>query len=67
MSASNYVHLEGVNIKRETGLAFLIEYEGEECWIPKSHVADADDYAEGDLDRSLSISEWIAQEKGLNA
>lgn len=65
MSASRYIHLAGVNILRETDKAFLIELDGEEYWIPMSQVADPEDYQEGDVDVELSITEWIAGEKGI--
>jgi hypothetical protein len=66
MAASNYVHLDVDEILRETDKAFLVlTDEGEEVWLPKSHVADPDDYAEGDTNCTLSITEWLAKQKGL--
>lgn len=66
MGASNWVHLDVEEIVRETDKAFLVRLEdGEEVWLPKGQVADADDYKEGDTNCTLSISEWIAGEKGL--
>jgi hypothetical protein len=65
MSASNYVHLDNCDVIRETENAFLIRYEGEEIWIPRSQLADADDYAAGDEDVTLSVTEWIAKQKGI--
>lgn len=67
MSSGTYVHLDFEKIIRETDSAFLIrftEWEGEH-WIPFSQIADVDDYIEGDEDRTISITEWIAQQKGL--
>jgi hypothetical protein len=65
MSASNYVHLDDVTIKRETDKALLIVWEGEEFWIPLSQIADAGDYHQGDEHCNLSITEWIAKQKGI--
>ena len=67
MSASRYVHIEVAEIKRETDAAFLCELEdGEEIWLPKSQIADSEDYNQGDKDFTMSITEWIANQKGLS-
>ena len=67
MSASDYVHLEVVKILHETDAAFLLLLEGgEEVWIPKSHVADAERYSAGDRGCTVSITKWIAGKKGLD-
>jgi len=65
MPASNYIHIEIDEIKRVTDKAILIVYDGTEIWLPKSQVADCDNYQEGDLNCTISITEWIANEKGL--
>lgn len=65
MSASNHVHLEVDEILRETDKAFLVYLDGEETWIPKSVIADADDYEVGDSEVTLSIAEWFASKEGL--
>lgn len=65
MSASNYVHLEDVTIVKATDKAFLIEYDDERHWIPLSQVANPDDYEQGDEDVSISVTEWIADQKGI--
>lgn len=62
---SNYVHLEECEIKAETEKAFLIVYEDAEYWIPKGQMANPDDYKKGQTGRTVSITEWIAGEKGL--
>ena len=67
MGASNWVHLDVEEIVRETDKAFLVRLEdGEEVWLPKGQISDAQDYSEGDTNCTLSISEWIANEKGLS-
>ena len=66
MSASGYVHIEVKEILRETDKAFQIKMEDDsEYWIPKSHVSDSDNYSAGDMDCSMSITEWMAKEKGI--
>ena len=59
-----HVHCKAI---RATEKALLVEYEGEEIWIPQSEiddeseVFDADDNSEGDL----VIPLWLAEKKGL--
>lgn len=66
MSASNYVHIDVEEILRETDAAFYVLLpSGEETWLPKSQIADADDYNKGDKDCTLSITQWIARQKGI--
>lgn len=66
MSSSGYVHVEVDRIERETDAAFLVIIDNDQFWLPKSQIADADDYNAGDEDVTLSITEWIANEKGLS-
>lgn len=61
-----WVHLDVERIKVETTKAFLVVIDGEEYWLPKSQIADADDYCDGDQDVTLSVTEFIAEEKGLS-
>jgi hypothetical protein len=65
VSQSDYVHLEDCNIVAETDAAILIEYEGDRHWFPRSHVADADDCKPGEKGRTVSVSGWIARQKGI--
>jgi hypothetical protein len=66
MGASNWVHLDVDLIKSETDRAFLVVLEdGEEVWLPKSQISDPDDYMAGDENVALSITEWIADQKGI--
>ncbi len=66
MSASNWVHIHVDKILKETDKAFLCEIDGEEIWLPISQVADSGDYSEGDEDLSMSITSFLAIEKGIN-
>lgn len=69
MSASNWVHLEVAKIVRETDSAFFLELggerAGEEQWLPKSQIHASEDYEVGDEDLTISVTEWIAEKKGL--
>jgi hypothetical protein len=66
MSASEWVHLEVAEILRETVDTFLLHLEGgEEVWVPKSQVADANDYKAGDGYCTISVTRWLADQKGL--
>lgn len=65
MGSSNYVHIHVDEILRQTDKAYLCLINGEEVWIPKSQIADAADYDDGDKDLTLSITEFIAKQKGL--
>lgn len=61
------VELRDVVCKKATDKALLCVVDGEEVWIPLSHV---DDDSEVFDDRenargTLVISEWIAEQKGL--
>lgn len=66
MSASSYVYVQVDRIVRETDKALLCDIGGEEMWLPKSQIADADDYCDGDEDVEIAITDWLAKEKGLD-
>lgn len=66
MGFSNWVHLDVDEIVRETDAAFLVRLDdGEEVWLPKSQISSPETLAEGDCDVTVSVTEWIAKEKGL--
>lgn len=60
-----YVELEDCDIIAETDLAFLIEYDGDEYWIPRSQIEDPESLEEGDGPVTVSVTEWIAEQKGI--
>lgn len=62
MSASNWVHLEDCTVRRVTDKAMLIDWDGGYWWIPLSQVSEA-----GDTMVTISVTEWIANEKGIEA
>ena len=66
MSESGWFHLDFLVIRQETDKAFqVMDTERNLWWIPKSQVCDPENYAAGDRDGTISITEWIAEQKGL--
>lgn len=66
MSAGSWVHVDVKKIVKETDKAFLCRLEdGRQEWLPKTQISDPDDYEEGDENCTISITEWIANEKGI--
>lgn len=62
----SWVHLDFEEIVAETEKALLVRLEdGQEVWLPLSQISDADDYRQGDEDGTISVTEWIAKQKGL--
>jgi hypothetical protein len=57
-----------VSFVTETGMAVLVDHDGDEYWIPKSMIdEDSEIYAghsSGD-EGELIIPEWLAMEKGM--
>jgi hypothetical protein len=63
---SNYVHLDVDEIVAETDKALLLRLQdGEEVWIPLSQIANSDDYNVGDSNCTVSVTLWIAEQRGL--
>ena len=63
---SRWVHILIVEILRATDGAFLVLLDDDrEVWIPRSQVDDHFAYGEGDRDITLSVTQWIANEKNL--
>lgn len=65
MSHSGYIHIDVEEITKETDKAFCCVIDGESVWLPKTQIADWRNYEEGDKVVSMSITEWIAREKGI--
>lgn len=65
MGNTNWVHLEECDVLAVTDLAILLRYDDEEYWLPKSQVSDPDVFEKGDEGVTVSISEWIAEQKGI--
>lgn len=62
MSRDDAVDIEVAEILRRTDEAVLVEYDGEEVWIPQSQVLEI--HPDDDPPR-LRITRWIAQKKGM--
>ena len=65
VSHSSWVHLEGCKVLRVTDKAMLVEYSDSEIWLPLSQVSESGQYEAGDEDVTISITEWLAKQKGL--
>jgi hypothetical protein len=64
--SDRWVYIDVERVAKETLNAFLFVIDGEDVWIPKSQMADPDDYSEGDADlTAVAITDWIARERGL--
>lgn len=65
----SYTTLNISKILHETQDAFrvLIEgrEEGEEVWIPKSVIEDAECYVDGDEDCEMNVLTWFAKKEEL--
>lgn len=65
MSSSNWIHIQVEEIIKVTERAFLCQVGEDQHWIPMSQINTPDDYVEGDKDITLSITEYIAKQLGL--
>lgn len=68
MPSGDWVHLDVKKIVTETDKAFLLQLEDpdlDDLWVPKSQVADAEDYGAGDRDCTVSVTDWWARQNGL--
>lgn len=63
---ARHVEIYVKEVVKETDAAFLFVTEGdEEVWIPKSQMENEICCQEGDTDLEVSVTRWIAEEKGL--
>lgn len=61
-----WVYLEVDRILRETDKALLVEIDGEEVWLPLSQIeGNGYGYNVGDEGVGMSVTDFIAHEKGL--
>lgn len=59
------VYLDEVLVVGQTDAAILVQYEGEEVWIPKSQIL-SDSQVEFVGDRGiLAIPRWLADDRGV--
>ena len=67
MSAlSEWVHLDVTAILRETEKALQLRLgDRRELWVPKSQIADVDDYQVGAYTCTVSVKRWWAEKEEL--
>jgi hypothetical protein len=67
MGISNYVHLEDCTIVAATEKAVRIAWDDSDEWFPRSQIADqGENLKVGESGYTVSISEWIAKQKGID-
>lgn len=65
--SDSWVHLDVAQVLKRTDAALLLRLtDGEEHWIPLSQISDEEDYDEGDVNCTVSVSRWIADKRGLS-
>lgn len=54
-------------VLHETDLAFLLEIDGDEIWIPKSVINfdESEEIEVGNIMLEISIAQWFADKEGL--
>jgi hypothetical protein len=69
MPEKDWVYIDVEAIVAETDKAFLLMMDSdvdEKHWVPKSQMADPDNYSQGAEDlEDVAISRWIANQKGI--
>lgn len=62
----SWVTLKVAKVEAVSPKAILVHLEdGQEVWLPKSQLQDADSFVKGAENLEIQASEWIAGEKGL--
>ena len=65
MGKSSWVWLENCDVLRVTTQAIIIEYDGEQIWLPQSQVDEPERLDAGDCGVTIGITEWIANQKDI--
>lgn len=66
LNMDRYVTVGVEEVVAETAMALLCRIDGEEHWIPRSQIeGNGDDVEKGDEDVELDITQWIADQKGI--
>lgn len=67
MGASGWTHfdIEEITMERTKALYVRIKGQRDRVWIPKSVIADADVYEEGDENVQISVKDWFVEKEGL--
>ncbi|MCA9529420.1 MAG: hypothetical protein KC543_04715 [Myxococcales bacterium] len=63
---SETVVIHGVDARRETALALLVNIDGDDVWIPKSQIVAGSDVCEAGDSGDLEITAWFAEKEGLD-
>ncbi len=64
MARNDMIEVEDLEFLHETDSAILVEYDGEEVWLPLSQIEWDGDAEKGDS-ITVTMPEWLAEEKGL--
>ena len=59
------VRIDDVLCKAATPKAILVDIDGDDFWIPLSHVSDDSEVYRKDDTGTLVITDWIAAQKGI--
>lgn len=67
MGASGWTHLDidEIPMERPKALCVRIKGERENRWIPKSVIADAENYDEGDENVQISVKDWFCEKENI--
>ncbi len=70
MGSTNYVHLEDCTLSALTEKAALVVHDGAAHWLPFSQLGPGEEAKlhKVEIDReefTLTITEWIAEQKGI--
>jgi len=66
VGTTNWVNVEVESIVAATEKAIYVRTpDGEEVWLPRSQLSEGEKYQKGWTELTLSVTEFIAREKGL--
>lgn len=65
--SGEYIYVNVEEIVGETEAAFLLKLKNykNKIWLPKSQIADVNDYMVGDKNLGISITSWIADRHNI--
>lgn len=59
------VELEYELVKAATDAAVLLDFGGQEIWLPRSQADDLEDLSKGDGPGTVALPFWLAEDRGL--
>lgn len=62
-----WVPLHDCKIVRETDKAILVEYDGEDVWLPHSQIREAYKLEIGTSGVTVEVTAWLCKQKGIEA